>query len=418
MSSVEQSYSLAKDRYQSIGVDTGAALEKLKTIPISLNCWQGDDVRGFENADTELSNGLAVTGAYPGRARGPEELRQDIDKAMSMIPGTKKLALHAMYLESGDKPVDRDAVRPEHFKNWAAWAKEKGFGLDFNPTFMSHPKSEPFTLASPDDKIREFWVNHGVASRRVGEYLGKETGKTCVTNIWIPDGFKDTPVDRFGARQRLKDSLDRVLAEKIDPVYNLDAVESKLFGIGSESCVIGSHEFYLSYALKNNVLYTLDTGHFHPTELISDKLSSILTFMDKVYLHVSRSVRWDSDHVVTFTDELKEIALEIIRNDFTGRVYIGLDFFDGSINRLAAWAIGSRNMAKALLYALLEPSAMLKKAELEGDYTTRLAMLEELRSFPFGAVWDYYCLANGAPVGTEWLDEVRKYEADVLAKRK
>ena len=416
MSSVEKAYELAKERYLSVGVDADRAVGALKDIPIGLHCWQGDDIRGFESPDTALSGGIQVTGAYPGRARTPEELRADLDKAMSLIPGTLKAALHAIYLEDGGK-TDRDAVKPEHFRNWAAWAKERGIGLDFNPTFFSHPLSEPFTLASPDEHIRGFWINHGIACRRIGEYFGMETGKTCVTNIWIPDGFKDAPIDRFAARQRLADSLDRILAEKIDPRYNLDAVESKLFGIGTESCVIGSHEFYMGYAQSRGILYTLDAGHFHPTEVISDKISSVLTFIDRIYLHVSRAVRWDSDHVVAFTDELREIALEIVRNGLTGRVLLGLDFFDGSINRLAAWTIGARNMSKALLYALLEPTETLRKAELSGDYTTRLALLEEMRSFPFGAVWDWYCEKNGVPVGTEWLEEVRRYEEGVLRKR-
>lgn len=409
MASIIQKYESAKEQYAAIGVDTDKAVEALNQIPVSMHCWQGDDVSGFENIDGALTGGIQVTGAYPGKARTPDELRQDIDKAMSLIPGPLKMSLHAMYLEAGSK-IDRNEIQPSHFTNWAQWAKEKKIGLDFNPTLFSHPKSDPFTLSSPDEGIRQFWIEHCIASRKIGEYLGKETGKTCVNNLWIADGFKDIPVDRYGFRQRLKASLDAIFHEKIDPKYNLDAVECKLFGIGSESCVIGSHEFYMGYAMQNDVLLTLDAGHFHPTEVISDKISSVLIFIDQILLHVSRPVRWDSDHVVIYNDELKNIAEEIIRNQWTDRVHIGLDFFDGSINRIAAWVIGTRNMKKALLSALLEPFAVLKEAERNADYTTRLAMLEELRTYPQGAVWDYYCEMNQVPPAMEWLAEVKRYE--------
>ena len=406
MSAIEQSYALAKEKYAAIGVDTDAAIKTASQIPISMHCWQGDDVGGFENPDGQLTGGIQVTGSFPGKAKSPEELRAQIDKVMTLVPGTLKLALHAMYRETGGKKVDRDEILPEHFNNWIAWANERKIGLDFNPSLFAHPLSDPFTLSSPDEKIRNFWIKHCIISRKIGEYLGRETGKVCVNNIWIPDGYKDVPVDRLGARKRLLDSLDQIFDVSVDKKYNLDAVECKLFGIGSESCVIGSHEFYLGYAVRKNVLLTLDSGHFHPTETISDKISSVLLFVDQILLHVSRPVRWDSDHVVVFSDDLKEIALEIVRNDFLNRVHIGLDFFDGSINRIAAWTIGTRNMAKALLYALLEPTAKLKKAEQNGDYTTRLALLEEMRSYPFGAVWDYYCESCGAPASGEWVREL------------
>jgi L-rhamnose isomerase len=421
---IEKAYHLASERYAQLGVDPGQALETLAGVPISLHCWQGDDVAGFENPEGELGGGIAATGNYPGKARNADELRLDLDKAYSLIPGTHRLNLHAIYAETGGQRVERDELQPEHFANWVEWARQGGHGIDFNPTCFSHPLAESgFTLASYDAGIRQFWIDHCIACRRIGEYFGRELGTPCVTNIWIPDGFKDTPVDRKTPRLLLKESLDAVLAEPIDPRHNLDAVESKLFGLGSESYVVGSHEFYLGYTVARAsagqpaVLLCLDSGHFHPTEVISDKLSSVLLYVDEVLLHVSRGVRWDSDHVVTLTDELQAIMQETVRGGFLGRVHLGLDFFDASINRVAAWVVGTRNAQRALLMALLEPVDHMRELEVQGDYTGRLALLEELKGLPFGAVWDYYCLKQGVPVGIAFMDEIRAYEAQELAKR-
>jgi L-rhamnose isomerase len=415
---IQDAYALAKERYAALGVEADKALETLAHIPISLHCWQGDDVGGFEAPGGELGGGLAATGNYPGKARTADELRRDLDKAYSLIPGRHRLNLHAIYAETGGRKVERNELRPEHFAAWVDWAKDKGHGMDFNPTCFSHPKAASgFTLSSYDAGIRKFWVEHCIACRKVGEHFGRALGVPCVTNIWIPDGFKDIPVDRRTPRALLKSSLDEILAEKIDPRYNLDAVESKLFGLGSESYVVGSHEFYLGYAVANRVLLCLDSGHFHPTEVISDKLSSSLLFLDEVLLHVSRGVRWDSDHVVVLSDELEAIAQEIVRGGFLQRVHIGLDFFDASINRIAAWVIGSRNTMRALLLALLEPADQLRALEVAGDYTGRLALLEELKGLPFGAVWDYFCLQQGVPVGVSYMDEIRDYEKRELARR-
>ena len=415
---LEQAYTLAKERYAEVGVDTDAALDRLAGIPISLHCWQGDDVGGFENLDDEIGGGLAVTGNYPGKARTPDELRSDFERALSLIPGKHRMNLHASYAETGGQSVERNELEPAHFQGWIDWAKENGLGLDFNPTFFAHEKADDgFTLAHPDVGIRQFWVEHGIVCRKIGAAMGQALGSPCVTNVWIPDGYKDTPIDRRAPRQRLADSLDAIFAEPIDPALNLDAVEAKLFGIGSESYVVGSHEFYLGYAVKNQKLLCLDAGHFHPTEVISDKISSCLLYLDELLLHVSRGVRWDSDHVVTLTDELQAIALVIVRGQFLDRVHIGLDFFDASINRVAAWVIGTRNMIKALLLALLEPAGKWEQLELAGDYTGRLAQMEEQKSLPFGAVWDYYCMTRGVPVGGAWLDEIRRYETDVLTER-
>lgn len=414
---IEQSYLHAKELYAKWGVDTDQVLEELANIRVSINCWQGDDVRGFEGAD-QLTGGIQVTGNYPGVAQTPEQLRQDLEKALSLIPGKHKVNVHAMYSETGGEQVDRDQLKPEHFKNWVEWAKKLGIGLDFNPTYFSHPLSDDgFTLSHPDPKVRKFWIDHGIACRKIGEYFGKELGVPCVTNIWVPDGYKDMPADRFAPRQRLTESLDEILAEDISKEYNIDAVESKLFGIGSESYTVGSNEFYLAYAVKNNVTLCLDAGHFHPTEVISDKISAALTFVDSLLLHVSRPVRWDSDHVVTLDDETQRIMEEIVRGGVQDRVYIALDFFDGSINRIAAWAIGTRNTYKALLKAMLEPSDKIKQFEAEGDLTSRLAIMEEMKSYPWTAVWDYFCLQQNVPVREEWLDEVKKYEQEVLLKR-
>jgi len=415
---IEKAYEQAKQRYAELDVDTEAAMERLSSIAISLHCWQGDDVGGFEKTEEGLSGGgIMATGAYPGKARTADELRMDLEKALSLIPGRHRLNLHAMYAETKGK-VERNKLSAEHFTTWIDWAKANGLGMDFNGTFFSHPKAESgFTLSSADEGIRRFWVEHGIACRKIGAAMGKQLGTPCVTNLWIPDGYKDIPVDRKGPRQRLKKSLDEIFAEPMDRNFLLDAVESKLFGIGSESYVVGSHEFYLSYALENKILLCLDTGHFHPTEVVSDKISSVLTFLAEILLHVSRGIRWDSDHVVILSDELRAIAQQIVRGDYLQRVYIGLDFFDASINRIAAWVIGTRCMIKALLIALLEPVQMLRELELADNYTARLAMLEELKTMPFGAVWDYYCTKMEVPPGPDWLKEVRDYEAKVTNKR-
>ena len=415
---IEKAYEAAKQRYTEQGVDSDRAMDSLSKIAISLHCWQGDDVGGFENEQGLSGGGIMATGAYPGKARTPDELRADIDKSLSLIPGRHRLNLHAMYAETGGK-VERNELEAKHFAAWIDWAKANGLGMDFNGTFFSHPKADSgFTLSSADEGIRKFWVEHGIVCREVGAAMGAALGTPCVTNLWIPDGFKDVPADRKGPRERLKKSLDEVFARKIDHSKLLDAVESKLFGIGSESYVVGSHEFYLAYAIRNETLLCLDTGHFHPTEVVSDKISSVLTFLDEILLHVSRGVRWDSDHVVILSDELCAIAQEIVRGGYIDRVHIGLDFFDASINRVAAWVIGTRCMLKALLTALLEPSEKLRQMELEGDFTGRLAMQEEFKTLPLGAVWDYYCAKMETPSGQSWLDEIRAYEKAVLSKRR
>ncbi|MBN2084534.1 MAG: L-rhamnose isomerase [Anaerolineales bacterium] len=416
-SRIRNAYGLAQERYAALGVDTETAMARLRKVALSLHCWQGDDVRGFENPDGPLGGGIAATGNYPGKARTPEELRADLDLVYRLLPGTHRLNLHAIYLEA-DRRVERNAIEPRHFAAWKDWAKANRRGLDFNPTCFSHPKSaDGFTLSHRDAGIRKFWVEHCIASRRIGEYFGMELGTPAVTNIWIPDGYKDSPADRRAPRERLRDSLDAILAEKLDRRCVLDAVEPKLFGIGSESYVAGSMDFYLAYALRRNILLTLDSGHFHPTESVADKLSSLLIFMDELLLHVSRGVRWDSDHVVAFNDDLQAIAQEIVRNDALERVHIGLDYFDASINRVAAWTIGARNTLRALLMALLEPQTMLRQFELEGDLTSRLALQEELKSMPLGAVWDYYCQQESVPVGMDCMQVIREYEKKELAGR-
>ncbi|WP_459477602.1 L-rhamnose isomerase [Clostridium saccharoperbutylacetonicum] len=415
---IKEKYELAKKEYEKWGIDVDKVLEELNKVKISIHCWQGDDVKGFEVSQNELSGGIQCNGNYPGVARNADELRQDLDKALSLIPGKHKVNLHAIYLETNGEVVDRDEIKPEHFANWVKWAKENGLGLDFNPTIFSHPKSaDGLTLSHPNKEIRDFWIKHTIASRKIGEYFGKELGQTCLTNIWIPDGYKDVPSDRLGPRRRLKESLDEIFKVEIDKKYNLDCVESKVFGIGAESYTVGSNEFYLSYAAKNNIMSLMDTGHYHPTEVVSDKLSAMLLFNEKVALHVSRPVRWDSDHVVVYDDELKEIAKEIVRNDALDRVIIGLDFFDASINRIAAWTIGSRNMIKALLNAMLTPNAKLKELQDEGNFTERLALMEEFKTYPMGDIWNYYCEKNNVPVGEKWISEVKEYEKTELSKR-
>ena len=415
---IEKAYEAARQRYAELGVDCDGAMDRLGKIAISLHCWQGDDVGGFEKCEGVSSGGILATGAYPGKARTPDEIRADLEKAMGLIPGKHRVNIHAMYAETKGK-VERNELRPEHFAGWIDWAKANGLGMDFNGTFFAHPKAESgFTLSSADEKIRRFWVGHGIVCRKIGAHIGKELGTPCVTNLWIPDGFKDIPVDRQGPRERLKKSLDQIFAKKINRKWLLDAVESKLFGIGSESYVVGSHEFYMGYAIENKLLLCLDTGHFHPTEVVSDKISSVLTFLDQILLHVSRGVRWDSDHVVILSDELRAIAEEIVRGDYLERVHIGLDFFDASINRIAAWVTGTRCMIKALLIALLEPTKKLRQMENAGDYTSRLAMLEELKTLPFGTVWDYYCRKQDVPTGLDWLKEIKAYESRVTSLRK
>jgi L-rhamnose isomerase len=414
---IQDAYELAKERYAALGVDVDRVLSTLDHISISVHCWQGDDVIGFENPDAELSGGIATTGNYPGKARNATELRQDLDVVYSLLPGHHRLNLHAIYLET-EHPVERNAIEPRHFSAWLDWAKANQHGLDFNPTCFSHPNAaDGFTLSHRDEGIRKFWIEHCIACRKIGEYFGMELGTPAVTNIWIPDGFKDSPADRRTPRELLLNSLDQILAEVIDPRFNLDAVEPKLFGIGSESYVTGSMEFYSAYALTRKILLTLDSGHFHPTESIGDKISSLLLFHNQLLLHVSRGVRWDSDHVVTYNDDLQLIAQEIVRNDGLERVHIGLDYFDASINRIAAWTIGARNTFRALLNALVEPGKLLKQFEIDGDYSSRLALQEELRVLPAGAVWDFYCLSRSVPVGLEYMKAIKDYEQNVLSMR-
>jgi len=416
---ITQQYESAAEAYSELDVDISAALGTLSRIAISMHCWQGDDVGGFEGLGEAIGGGLAVTGGYPGRARTPDELRGDLEKAYSLIPGSHRLNLHASYGEFGDRRVDRNAIEPSHFQGWIDWASEHGLGLDFNPTYFAHQLAQDgWTLAHPDPAIREFWIEHGIACRRIGAVMGESLGSACCTNVWIPDGMKDTPVDRKGPRERLTESLDRLFFEPLNPDHHQDAVECKLFGLGSESYVVGSHEFYLGYAITRQKVLCLDAGHFHPTETISDKISSVLNYIPELLLHVSRGVRWDSDHVVILSDDLRAIADELVRGQYLERVRIGLDFFDASINRVAAWVIGTRCMLKALLISLLEPRQRLREFELNGDYTGRLALLGELKTMPFGAVWDYHCLTSGVPVGLRWLDDVRDYERAVQSQRK
>jgi L-rhamnose isomerase len=412
-----KAFELAVEQYESLGVDVEHALRQLRDVAISVHCWQGDDVSGFEGNDIELGSGLAVTGNYPGRARTVDQLRSDLELTYSLIPGAHRLNLHALYGEFVG-PVDRNEIEPQHFQGWIEWASEQGVGLDFNPSYFSHEKAaDGFTLAHADPGIRQFWIDHGIACRKIAAEMGAAQRNPCINNFWVPDGYKDTPADRKAPRERLATSLDEIFAEELSPEQTLDAVECKLFGIGSESYVVGSHEFYMGYAISRNKVLCLDAGHFHPTEVISDKISSMLMFVPELLLHVSRGVRWDSDHVVTYTDELQAIMQEIVRGDYLNRVHIGLDFFDASINRVAAWAIGTRNALKALLAALLEPTEKLQQLERDGDYTARLALMEEQKTMPLGAVWDHYCQANGVPVGAQWLEKVRQYESDVQSQR-
>lgn len=419
MYDLEKGYALAKEYYAQYGIDIDKAIEICDKTPISMHCWQGDDVNGFEKKEGGLTGGIQTTGNYPGAARTPDELRADIEKAMEFIPGELKVNVHASYQEA-DTFVDRDAITPENFKNWADWAVEKGLGLDFNPTYFSHPLSEKATLSSSDEKVREFWVRHGIACRKIGEYFYKRTGKTCVINHWTPDGDKEFPVDTLTPRLQLKKSYDEIFEATKDVEGVMDGIESKVFGIGAESFTAGSHEFCMGYVMQKNsdhIIMTLDTGHYHPTEVVSAKLGAVYAFADHVLLHVSRPVRWDSDHVVAFDDETKAIMEELVRLGKLQDTYIATDFFDASINRIAAWVIGMRNTRKAMLYALLQPNDEMKKLEADGDVTARLAYTQEFKAAPFSLVWDYYCNKTNKGVGLDWLDEVRKYETDVLSKR-
>ena len=411
------SFALAKEAYAEHGVDVEAALRRLAQVEISIHCWQGDDVTGYENTGP-LTGGIMATGNFPGKARTAGELRADFEKAYSLIPGTHRFNLHAIYLEAGGKKIDRDQLEPEHFTGWIDWAAKLGIALDFNPTFFSHPKSDDgFTLSHRDKSVRDFWIEHGRRCRRVSAEMGRRLGKPSVDNFWIPDGAKDQPADRLVHRELLVEALDACFKEKLDAAHTVDAVESKLFGIGSEAYVVGNHEFYLAYALSRKTMLCMDAGHYHPTESIAEKVSALLPFFPRLLLHVSRPIRWDSDHVVLFDDETRAIMREISRADAWDRVYVALDFFDASINRITAWVTGTRAAQKAALFALLEPSALIRKAEDEGRLGDRLALQEEAKTLPFGAVWDEFCDRNDVPAGSAWLDDVARYEREVLRKR-
>lgn len=410
------SYKQAIDRYLANGINVKEAMKRLSEIKISIHCWQLDDVQGFEN-DGPLTGGIQATGNYLGKARNFDELTKDLDEALKFVPGKKKINLHAIY-QAGDKIVDRADVGPEQFVKWVEYAKERGYGLDYNPTLFSSDKvKDNLTLSSPDEETRKYWIKHCINSRRVAEYFGKELGQKSLCNLWIGDGLKDIPGDRIGPRERLKESLDEIFSYKVNRRYMDDSIESKVFGIGLESYTVGSHDFYLSYAMKNNVLCLLDTGHFHPTENVADKISSILLFSPRLALHVSRPVRWDSDHVIRLDDNLQEVANEIIKCKAEKRTYIALDYFDASINRVAALAMGARNMQKALLKALLTPWDKFKELQDKGDFTSLLILSEELKTLPFDAIWEKYCQKQGVIADESWLNEVKKYEKEVLAKR-
>lgn len=415
---IEKAFTLAVEQYASVGVDVNAALSKLDKLPISLHCWQADDVIGFEKPDGSLTGGIQTTGNYPGKARTIAELRADIDKAMSLIPGDHRVNIHAIYGDFGGKNVDRDQIDITHFQSWIDWAKEKNYKLDFNCSLFSHEKSsDGLTLSHPDPAIRNFWIEHVIRSRQIAEEMGRQLGSKCMHNIWIPDGSKDVTVNRLKYRQHLKDSLDKIFEYKTNDDLMRDCIESKLFGIGAESYTVGSHEFYLAYGVKNDVLVTLDAGHFHPTEIISDKISSLLLYLPEVMLHVTRGIRWDSDHVVLLTDEILAIAQEIVRADAVDKVHVGLDYFDASINRIGAYVVGVRATQKALLQALLEPLAQLRTYEAEGKFFERMALLEEAKSMPWAAVYNYYCLQKGVTAGEAYIADVQQYEIDVTSKR-
>jgi len=416
---IEQAYQIAKEEYAGIGVDTDRALDRLDRTPVSLHCWQADDVSGCERSGAALSGGgIQATGNYPGKATNLREIRQDLDMSCSLIPGNHRINLHAMYGDFGDLRVDRDRIGPEHFRSWVDWAKDRNIGVDFNCTLFSHPKADSgYTLSSRDEGIRGFWIEHVNRCREIGAFIGRELGTPCIHNIWIPDGSKDATVDRFLHRSLLKDSLDTILSTKYDPKTIKDAVESKLFGIGMETCTVGSHEFYLGYAIVNRLLLCLDIGHFHPTEQVSDKISSAFQFLDELLLHVTRAIRWDSDHVVTLNDEVRALMQEIVWADKLDSVHIGLDFFDASINRVGAYVIGTRAAQKALLLALLDPVAVMRQYEETGRKFELLALAEEAKSKPFGSVWDYYCLKKNVPVAEAFIPEIQNYETTVLNKR-
>ncbi len=418
MNNTQKAYEIAKEQYAEMGVNTDSVLNKLENTAISMHCWQADDVSGFENPDAGLSGGIQTTGNYPGKARTIDQAKQDYEKAMSLLPGKQRLNLHAIYGDFSTGNADRDKIQPKHFQTWVDWAKDMGVGLDFNSTLFSHKKADSgFTLSDSNPAIREFWIEHVQRCREISAYMGKELGKRCVHNIWIPDGSKDLTVNRFKHRAWLKDSLDKILAVKIDPRFMADAVESKLFGIGVEAYTVGSHEFYLGYAVKNNMMLCLDIGHFHPTEQISDKVSAVFQFIPELLFHVTRPMRWDSDHVVTLSDDVRALFEEIVWSDKLDKVNIGLDYFDASINRIGAYVTGVRAAQKAILLALLNPTETLREYEENGQYFERLALLEEAKSMPFGAVWDYYCLTKDVPVGQEYIGVIRKYEKEVLAGR-
>ncbi len=416
---IKKAYEIAKEQYAAIGVDTDAAIAKMNDLSISLHCWQTDDVGGFETPDATLSGGgIQTTGNYPGKAKSVADVRQDLEKVMSMLPGKQRVNLHAIYGEFGGEIVDRDQIELKHFQGWIDWCKEQGIGMDFNGTFFAHPKAaEGYTLSSKDEEIRQFWVEHLKRCRAISAEAGKQLGTPCVHNTWVPDGSKDTPIDRNGYRTLLQKSLDEGMATKYPKEHMKDAVESKTFGIGLESMTVGSNEFYVGYAVKNNILMCIDNGHYHPTEIAGDKISAVLQYVDGLLLHVTRPVRWDSDHVVTLNEEIQLIAQEIVRNDFMSRVNVGLDFFDASINRIGAYVTGTRAAQKAFLIAMLEPTKDLVAVEEAGKNFERLAMLEELKTMPFSAVWDYYCLQEGVPTGMNYIADIQKYEEEVLSKR-
>lgn len=419
-SEIKRSYLLAKERYDRIGVNIDGVLEKLKNISLSLHCWQGDDLGGFEKPNAHLEGGgIQVTGNYPGKARTIDELRMDLKKAYSLIPGLHRLNLHSIYGEFGTGLVDRNEISPDHYKGWIDWAKQENLKLDFNATCFSHPNADSgFTLSSKDKVIREFWIEHVRRCRLISAYMGQELKSPCIHNLWIPDGTKDIPVDRWTHRALLKEALDKVYETEYNPSKMKDSLESKLFGIGSEAFVVGSHEFYMGYAISKGKMLCLDLGHFHPTESVADKISAILQFSDEILLHVSRGVRWDSDHVVIMNDEVRNLAEEIVRSNALDNIHIALDFFDASMNRVGAWVIGARATLKALLIALLQPLEKLKNVENEGDLFARLAVMEEAKAMPYGAVWNYYCLKMDVPPGDFWIEDVHRYETRVTNKRK
>ncbi|MDD5184322.1 MAG: L-rhamnose isomerase [Paludibacter sp.] len=415
---INQAFEYAKARYADLGIDVEKAINQLDKISISLHCWQADDVKGFETIDGDLTGGIQATGNYPGSSSTIEELRADIEKVLTLLPGKHRLNLHAIYGDFDGKFVDRDQIEPKHFQSWIDWANKVGVKLDFNSTFFSHPKSESgFTLSNPDKGIQSFWMEHLRRCRKIAAEIGRQQGSPCIHNIWVPDGSKDRTVNRMAYRTNLKYALDTVLAEKIDSKYLVDCIESKLFGLGLESYTVGSHEFYLGYGAKNNMVVTLDAGHFHPTEVISDKISSLLLFVPEIMLHVSRPVRWDSDHVVILDDELQHLTQEIVRANALDRVHIGLDYFDASINRIGAYVVGVRATQKALLQALLEPIAKLREYEANGQNFERMALLEEAKSLPWAAVYDYYCAKNGVTAGVDYISDIQQYEKEVTIKR-